>query len=221
MFTANSHKTSNSWQTQSPTVFPLFHTPTLPWVTSPLKTYPPNWSAQDSQLLLAPIPWWTYGIHPAGCNERGTLPAPGTAPVPCDRGWQRASLTARECHITSRPNTQGSCLAGAPQLLWMQMNRLRCDILCNHTLGVQDSPEHCHCSVLTSPTGVTQPSHRLMTGTRQSWSIYLCEEMGWKWKNDFFFTSFAFTIIRVITAILNLNSLWCYISPQKNLDCCW
>lgn len=37
-----------------------------------------------------------------------------------------------------------------PHLLWSQMNRLRHDIICNHALGTQDSPECWCCSGLSS-----------------------------------------------------------------------
>lgn len=51
-------------------------------------------------------------------------------PSPCAREWERASATAQESHIISRPNTQGSLLTGSIPTSRSQMNRLRRGIIC-------------------------------------------------------------------------------------------
>lgn len=160
-------------------------------------------------------PRQTYGIHSPDCNEHSTLPIqPRISPVPCDQEWEGASVAAKESHVTSRPNTQGSCLTGssptsseARQTGW----GVTLFVIMPWASRTAQSAVAALCWIPFEEW--TLPNQRIFAILVD---LCLCRGDGLGEGKRLCFTSFAFTIVRVITAAtINSNTQWCYVTLHK------
>lgn len=185
----------NAQQLTAPNSNPSFLSFPHPTPTPQSNPFLKTWHQNTSNNLITtgqPTPHsplrQTYGIYSADRDEHGTLPIRlRVSPVPCDEEWARASVTAREPHVASRPNTQGSRLTGSSPTS-SEARRTGWGatlfVIMPWASRTAQSAAAALCWVPLEESMLL--CQRLLTGRRPSWWICVfVGEMGWEREKDF------------------------------------